>query len=84
MPLKWATLTGVVVDSTHGCMKSHELRECGLLSKLLVTGRMWGELKSIKINGNNMMKYALVKLKWKTQKNLYREFQIVIMQMATW
>ena len=39
----------VVVDSTHECTKGHELSECGLLSKLLVTGSMWGELKSIKL-----------------------------------
>ena len=49
-------------------MKSHELRECGLLSKLLVTGRMWGELKNIKLNGNNMLKYALVKKLKNTKK----------------
>jgi len=28
---------------------SHELKECGILSKLLVTGSMWGKLKSIKL-----------------------------------
>ena len=76
----------VVVDSTHECMKSHELRECSLLSKLLVIGSMWGELKSIKLKLNNIMKYALVKkIKLQTQNKLYRDFQIVIMQMmARW
>ena len=53
---------GVVVDLSHEFTKSHKLRECGLLSKLLVTGRKWRELKSIKLNGNSMLKYAMIKL----------------------
>ena len=46
-----------------------------------------GELKRIKINGNSMLKYALVKLKLKNTniQKLYREFQTIIMQiMAQW
>ena len=46
-----------------------------------------GDLKSIKLNENYMLKYALVKLKLKntTIQKLYREFQTIIMQtMAQW
>ena len=55
----------VVVDLSHGCTKSHQLKEYGILFKLLVTDRKWVELKSTQFSGKSMQKYALIKRKLK-------------------
>ena len=48
---EWGPCIGIqvvhfFVDLLYGCTKSHKIRECGLLSKLLVTGRKWGSSKA--------------------------------------